>query len=607
MSNNQGDSEFEASLAGLDRADDGDLGLDDLIDLGGAGSLASRLDSVEQLLSGVDSRLDQLAAGAAGDPDVAQRLDDVSEAVLRASAEAVDAAAATRAELEAVRSSQQAAMSEVQRALDASERAIARLGAQIAAVSPSAGPTGDGAPMVDLTPLLDSHEQLVAAVTAAVTSTEQAVTSQIEESRRTVVEALDDLRAIVSAPAPAPPATSPDPGIDDLRRSLGEVKDELASLSERDRSTVSETLDRVHETLLDVASGEVVGALWEEVRAMRSELGSVSAPAPAVTEGLEEAVQALAEEVRSLLDAAELVDSDPVTEVELVGDALDLEPVVTSVDSIRSEVGTLIDDFEAFKAQLTDGLLVKPGEDLTAVIEQLRIDPSVVAGPVEALGAEVAAVGADLASLRAQLSEGLLVEPSDALISALIGLQADLGDLAGLREAVGQVHARLEEGVELVDTSGVDDVRASALLADQIAALRDLVSTELEGIRAQLSRTGETIALPLTVDTSALEELVEGLRDDVAGISTRPAAPDHDREPASGWAASPSIDQDDLVAVLREEMQAARGVSDAVVDAVREELKALRRRIVVKADERVLDQAQLQFIADAVADRLAQG
>ena len=39
----------------------------------------------------------------------------------------------------------------------------------------------------------------------------------------------------------------------------------------------------------------------------------------------------------------------------------------------------------------------------------------------------------------------------------------------------------------------------------------------------------------------------------------------------------------------------------------REELKALRRRIAVKAAERVLDDQQLAQIADAVAARLEKG
>ena len=63
----------------------------------------------------------------------------------------------------------------------------------------------------------------------------------------------------------------------------------------------------------------------------------------------------------------------------------------------------------------------------------------------------------------------------------------------------------------------------------------------------------------------------------------------------------------DVLDVLREEIRAAGGVSDQVVDALREELKALRRRLAVKAAEKVLDEAQLAQIADAVAERLGKG
>jgi hypothetical protein len=144
-----------------------------------------------------------------------------------------------------------------------------------------------------------------------------------------------------------------------------------------------------------------------------------------------------------------------------------------------------------------------------------------------------------------------------------------------------------DEGLVLADDTelpapaagGGADVEA---IADQVAALRDFVASELDTLR-------QTVSARIDAATETT----------VAAASARP-----EPEPAPAAAVGATIDPDTLE-LLREEIRAAGTVSDQVIDALRDELKALRRRIAVKATERVLDDQQLAQIADAVAARLA--
>src|SRR5690606_16399542 len=139
----------------------------------------------------------------------------------------------------------------------------------------------------------------------------------------------------------------------------------------------------------------------------------------------------------------------------------------------------------------------------------------------------------------------------------------------------------LAEDTELPAPAAPDSADVEAV-ADQVAALRDFVASELDTVR-------QTVAARIDAATEAT----------VAAASARPEpAPAPDRPETA------TIDPDTLE-LLREEIRAAGTVSDQVIDALRDELKALRRRIAVKAGERVLDDQQLAQIADAVVARLA--
>ena len=282
-----------------------------------------------------------------------------------------------------------------------------------------------------------------------------------------------------------------------------EVLRRLDTLQDRLAGGQGSLLDQLQDNLADVASGEVVGSLWEEVRELRTDVGTAGG-------GLDESA-------RESLDALR-------AEVEGIGAALAArtEPSADpAVAGIREELRLLADDVRA--------VVEAPAAPAPSDAED-RLAPLVD----------------ELATLRAELTEGLVVEPSDALL-------------------------------------------------DQVAALRDFVGSELDRLQQAVAARPEASSSPATVDTGPLEELAGRLRTELDRLSSIGAAPS-----AAGM-------DDDTVELLREEIRAAGGVSDQLVDALRDELKALRRRIAVKASEKVLDEEQLDQIAEAVAARLSGG
>lgn len=282
-----------------------------------------------------------------------------------------------------------------------------------------------------------------------------------------------------------------------------EVLRRLDTLQDRLAGGQGSLLDQLQDNLADVASGEVVGSLWEEVRELRTDLGTAGG-------GLDEAT-------RESLDALR-------AEVEGIGAALAARTEPTAdpaVAGMREELRLLADDVRA--------VVEAPAAPAPSEAED-RLAPLVD----------------ELATLRAELTEGLVVEPSDALL-------------------------------------------------DQVAALRDFVASELDRLQ-QAVAAREATPRPATVDTAPLDDLATRLRGELDRLATVGATP-----------SSAAAMDDETVESLREEIRAAGGVSDQLVEALRDELKALRRRIAVKASEKVLDEEQLDQIAEAVAARLAKG
>lgn len=274
---------------------------------------------------------------------------------------------------------------------------------------------------------------------------------------------------------------------------------------------------------------------------------------------------------------------------------------IEELQALRADVADLLGRFDSLQRSVV-------GDGQHSLIEQLQDNLADVAS-----GDVVSALWDEVRIVRSELTDGLVVEPSDALSASLDALRSEVD---GLREALGELRdapapapaedrrnddavvqrlgaieagidelrARLDEGLVLADDTelpapaagGGADVEA---IADQVAALRDFVASELDTVR-------ETVSARIDAATETT----------VAAASARP-------EPAPA-AVGATIDPDTLEQ-LREEIRAAGTVSDQVIDALRDELKALRRRMAVKASERVLDDQQLAQIADAVAARLA--
>ena len=280
------------------------------------------------------------------------------------------------------------------------------------------------------------------------------------------------------------------------------------------------------------------------------------------------------------------------------------ERTLDELQALRADVAALLGRFDSLQRSVV-------GDGQHSLIEQLQDNLADVAS-----GDVVSALWDEVRAVRSELADGLVVEPSDALSASLDALRSEVD---GLREALGELReapvpapgddgrdddavlqrlgtieagiddlrSRLDEGLVLADDTelpapaagGGADVEA---IADQVAALRDFVASELDTVR-------QTVSARIDAATETT----------VAVASARP-----EPEPAPAPAVGATIDPDTLE-LLREEIRAAGTVSDQVIDALRDELKALRRRIAVKATERVLDDQQLAQIADAVAARLA--
>lgn len=280
------------------------------------------------------------------------------------------------------------------------------------------------------------------------------------------------------------------------------------------------------------------------------------------------------------------------------------ERALEELHALRTDVAALLERFDDLQRRLG-------GDGQTTLIDQLQDNLADVAS-----GAVVGALWDEVRAVRAELADGLVVEPSDALSASLDALRSEvdglrdaLGELRGtapvepvedrrddgallerlgtIQVGIDELRGRLDEGLVLAEDTelpapAAPDSADVEAVADQVAALRDFVASELDTVR-------QTVAARIDAATEAT----------VAAASARPEpAPAPDRPETA------TIDPDTLE-LLREEIRAAGTVSDQVIDALRDELKALRRRIAVKAGERVLDDQQLAQIADAVVARLA--
>ncbi|MFP5578389.1 MAG: hypothetical protein ACLGIZ_09130 [Acidimicrobiia bacterium] len=367
-----------------------------------------------------------------------------------------------------------------------------------------------------------------------------------------------------------------------FREDLAQIRAIAASAAERDLTGDVEALRVDVATLVGRDSS---AELQADVAAIRAELGRL-ASRDDVTDGVRSGLtplQAAVDRIAARLDddsgrtqvlarfeaiearLDQLAGADGTAEVlarlDALSGRLDAMPTAQQTTNLPGDLRAhLADELADVRRRVGDG----PG----SLLEQLQDNLADVASG-EVIGSLWDEVRQLRAALRTELAEGLVVEPSEALSASLDELKVELDE----------VRSRLDAPAS--DEPERADIET---LADQVAAMRDFIATELETLR-------QTVAARLDAAAEAT----------AATVAT--AAP----EPPAAPAPAPRATLDpEAIDTLRDEIRAAGAIPDQVIDALREELKALRRRIAVKAAERVLDDQQLAQIADAVAARLAQ-
>ncbi len=406
--------------------------------------------------------------------------------------------------------------------------------------------------------------------------------------------------------------------------------DAVLETTANESGSVTEVLGQLKETLQDLASGEVVGALWDEVRQVRATIEALvdrdeHTVDPGAVESLRVEVTDLTVSVRDLLEQAEVVDEAGVAP----SDGGPLAAIAADLASLRAELseglvvepsdafGTSVDQLRGDLAGIGDKL--RAVEDLQSTVDALRSAPpaeppvaTLPEGLVDELrGAVDALTSASSAEPPvATLPDGLVDELRGAVDQLRAAAEAEpaepasseLSDeveaeLRAVRTGVEAIRARLDEGLVLATEDGEDGpVDGSPELVDQVATLRDQVNVEFERIRQLLESTGADVDLtPLTARLDRLhDDLTEG---DLGGAAAPAAAPAGD--------VYATVDPD-VIDLLREEIRNAGSVSDELVETLSSELKALRRRIRLRAEGEIFSDEQLEIIATAVADKLAE-
>lgn len=599
MTDDQGDAEFEASLA--------ELGDGDFVDESD-GSIGGRLDSVQWALSNLGMRVDALVTSTTTYRSaLSDRIDQYSEVL-------ANATRSQAGDLEEYHRATVRALTELRRGVTASEEAIQAVAARIG----QAGEAGPTTAAVDLGPVIAAQAEMRARLEEMAGSLSSSLADQVRQSQVAITEAIAGMRQAVSD-APSAPVPAPM-----LKEDLAQIRAIVVSIAERDLSAevraVHADVAAVRDALATVAGKDVGAAVRSELAPLVNSLDRISGRlgqdtvAPEVLarlDGIDKRLGALdsaggSDEVLGRLadleaglgrlatgrDVADLTgnlraqladavaglgDGSTNSNAARLQTAIDrLQDAVVDVAS-GEVVAALWDEVRAVRVAVTEGD--------TGELDRLAATANAELG---AARADLEHLRADLEHLRADLAEGLVVEPAPDLMEALAGLHTDLADVPAalaalseirtIREGISEIRDRLEDGLELADDAVIPGTGAPAEvdlgpLIDSIGSLREWMADAVGTLRREVTAAGGAPAV------AALPEETE-LVVDLTEIET-------------------------LIATIRAEVAASSGVSDQVVEAIRDELKALRRRISVKADEKVLSDAQLQFIADAVAARLA--
>lgn len=592
MSDDNSDAEFEASLANLDVSGFEDAG--DQLPGTADPELASRIDSLHATMSTLGMRLDALVTSTTTyRSTLTDRLTEYADLVTKLTR-------SQSADLEEYRRANERTVTELRRSLATSEEVLERVGARIDSMLTETESSDDSARrmLAEVRSILDAQESLGRFITDSLDQFADRVTDRMAGSQQTAASQLSALQSTLDAVAQSMSAES---------------------------GQVSSVIGELQETMLDVASGEVVGALWDEVRGLRNTVDELASRALAIAGSVE--------------DLSTRDDSPATAEV--------IDAIRTEVAAVRQDLADAVTAGEADETE-AEAAQAALRADVTALASAVRdlLDQAEIVdedAPEPMGGGMLTAVAADVAHLRNELSQGLIVEPSEALAGTVDELRADLAELrermqvladlevaidglskpgdaapagdadqmAAVRAGVEDIIARLDEGLVLADDEISRPADAlSPAMADQLAALKDQISTEFDALRSSPMRStadsGPSAGELANDELAAITELLEHVRDDLAELPERITAP----VPAAASSADYVAIDPDTVDLLREEIRnagAGSGAagSDAVLEALTKELKSLRRRIRLRAEGELLSEADLEVIADAVARKLA--
>lgn len=602
MSDDNSDAEFEASLANLDVSGFEDSG--DQLPGTADPELASRIDSLHATMSTLGMRLDALVTSTTTyRSTLTDRLTEYADLVTKLTR-------SQTADLEEYRRANERTVAELRRSLGTSEEVLERVGARIDSMLTETESSDDSARrmLAEVRSILDAQESLGRFITDSLDQFADRVTDRMAGSQQTAASQLSALQSTLDA---------------------------VAQTISSETGQVGTVLGELQETMLDVASGEVVGALWDEVRGIRNTVDELASRALAIA--------GTVEDISSRDDSSATAEVIEAVRAEVAAVRRDLADAVTAGEVDESEA-------EASQAALR--------ADVTALASAVRdlLDQAEIVdedAPEPMGGGMLTAVAADVAHLRSELSQGLIVEPSEALAGTVDELRADLAELrermqvladlevaidglstpaqsapagdadqlAAVRAGIEDIIARLDEGLVLADDELTPPAAAlSPAVVDQLAALKDQIATEFDALRSTPKRatddSGPSAGELANDELASITELLEHVRDDLAELPERiaasaPAPTAAGEAPGAGSADADYVTIDpDSIDLLREEIRnagasAGASTSDEVLEALTKELKSLRRRIRLRAEGEIFSQADLETIAAAVARKLA--
>ncbi len=592
-------------------------------------ALAGRLENIHRSMSTLGMRIDALVTSTTSYRSaLTDRLNEYAELVTKLTR-------TQASELEEYRRANEKALSELRRTLTVSEESIERVGARIDSLVTDAESTDDASrrALAEVRSILDAQESLGRFLTESLDKFADEVMGRLSEvtnAGKVTTETWGELAGLKSK------------------------VDSVLEVTANEAGSVSALLDELRETLQDLASGEVVGALWDEFRSLRTGVDGVteqiSGRLSDQLDGLADnaTVAAVSAEIRQLrgaldgliarVDAA--VEAEPGPEARLPDEVAQLNDAVRALleqaevvdDGAMAEepdprFEALLTDIAALREDLAAGLVVETADDMGETLENLqremssvgaRLDELVAAATVEdgeedetpeedRLGPKLERLGWRLDEISNRLDDLASVAGEAPATPEVVDPTPKLDQLAA---EIGAIADRLDEGLVLADDAPAAATgEALSEIADQVASLRDYASAEFSALReGTLAATTPTSApAPETTVEVDLDPIHEALADVQAGLA-------HllDREPtaAAGSAAGAGDDRyatidPDVVDLLREEIRASGEPAADLIDALNAELKALRRRIRLRAEGEIFSDEQLELIAETVARRLA--